>query len=158
MVSLGLSEEEVLAVRDYVLMANPKGRQPGALGPLPAPATTPVTWAMVEERVFGKICVHCHMDPEANQGRRGPGNAGGVGWEETGIQLETREGVMAVADAIPDALQRRREEAVRDSVEPGEAPASLQRPRLPGMPLGLPPIPDEDIALVLGWIQQGMPP
>jgi len=158
MVSLGLSEEEVLAVRDYVLMANPKGRQPGALGPLPAPATTPVTWAMVEERVFGKICVHCHMDPEANQGRRGPGNAGGFGWEETGIQLETREGVMAVADAIPDALQRRREEAVRDSVEPGEAPASLQRPRLPGMPLGLPPIPDEDIALVLGWIQQGMPP
>ena len=124
---------------------------------MPEPVKTPVSWAMVEERVFGKICVHCHMDPEANQGRRGPGNAGGFGWEPTGIQLETREGVIAVGDKIADALARRRLEAVRDYVGLGETPAEVDRPVRPGMPLGLPPIPDEDIALVLGWIEQGFP-
>ena len=41
--------------------------------------------------------------------------------------------------------------------EEGFQPATVTRPELPGMPLGLPPIPDEDISLVLGWIEQGMP-
>jgi cytochrome c2 len=157
MVSLGLSAEEILAVRDYIWLVEPGGTVPASSGPMPEPTRTPVSWAMVEERVFGKICVHCHMDPEANQGRRGPGNAGGFGWNETGIQLETRAGVMAVADRIGDALARRRVEAARDVVAPGERPVRGHRTERPGMPLGLPPLPDEDVALVLGWIAQGMP-
>ncbi len=157
MPALPLADDEVLALRDYVLLADPRARAASPLGSLPPPATTPVTWAMVEERVFGRICQHCHMNPALNQGRAGPGNAGGFGFAATGIDLQTREGVMAVADRIPASLARRRAEAHRDHVPAGTSPAALVRPDRPGMPLGLPPLSDEDTALVLGWIAQGMP-
>ena len=157
MARVELDPAEVLALRDYVLLADPGGVEPTAVTTLPEPASEPVTWARVNERVFGRICVHCHMKPELNEGRAGPGNAGGFGWAATGIELQTREGVMAVAERIPDALLRRRHEAARDVVGPGEVPAVLERPERPGMPLGLPPLDDADTALVLGWIAQGMP-
>lgn len=153
----GLTTEEALAVRDYLLLADPGWTPAAPLGPPPAPTTAPVTWAEVEERVFGRICVHCHMDPDQNEGRAGPGNEGGFGWPASGLELQTYEGVVAAADRIPDALLRRRREAHRDAVGPGERPALLTRPEKPGMPLGLPPLPDEDLALVLGWIAQGSP-
>jgi len=157
MPTLELPEEEVLALRDYVLLVDPASI-PAAPAPLAvAPATGPITWADVEARVFGRICVHCHMDPARNQGRAGPGNGGGFGYAATGIELQTYEGVVAVADRIPDALARRVAEGHRDHVAPGEAPAALERPAAPGMPLGLPPLSPEDRALVLGWIAQGMP-
>ena len=152
-----LALDEVLALRDYVMLADPQWTSAAAMTGLPQATKEPVTWAQVEERVFGRICVHCHMKPELNEGRAGPGNAGGFGWAATGIELQTREGVMAVADRIPDALLRRRHEAARDAVEPGQQPATVERPERPGMPLGLPPLSDEDTALVLGWIEQGMP-
>ena len=155
MPSLGLTDAEALALRDYVWLADPKWTQAKPLGKAPTPVKAPVTYAQVEERVFGKICVHCHMNPDLNQGRSGPGNGGGFGYPATGIELQTYEGVVAVADRIPDALLRRRLEAHRDAIQPGEQPAPLTRPATPGMPLGLPPISDEDIALVLGWIEQG---
>lgn len=154
---LALPAAEVLALRDYVLLADPRSKPAPTFAQQVRPTDAPVTWAQVEERVFGRICVHCHMDPEQNQGRRGPGNAGGFGWPASGIELQTYEGVKAVADRIPDALARRAAEGHRDTVGPGFHPAVVQRPAKPGMPLGLPPLPDEDRALVLGWIAQGMP-
>ena len=157
MATIPMADDEVLALRDYVLLADPKWVDAKPLGPPPGPTTEPVTWTEVEERVFGRICVHCHMNPETNQGRRGPGNAGGFGWPETGIELETPEGVAAVADKIGGALLRRRDEAHRDAIDPGQRPATLTRPEKPGMPLGLPPLSDGDISLVLGWLEQGMP-
>ncbi len=152
-----LSASEVLALRDYIVLADPAWMPTTAIASLPQPATGPVSWSQVEERVFGRICVHCHMAPELNEGRAGPGNDGGFGWAATGIELQTRAGVMAVADKIPGALLRRRQEAARDVVAPGQQPAELERPGLPGMPLGLEPIDDADTALVLAWIAQGMP-
>jgi len=157
MIAIPLTDAEVLALRDYVLLADPGWVEAAPLGPPPKPTSKPVTWAEVESRVFGKICVHCHMNPATNEGRRGPGNAGGFGWPATGIELETPEGVAAVAEQIPDALLRRRQEAHRDAIDPGRKPATLTRPEKPGMPLGLPPLSDEDISLVLGWLEQGMP-
>ncbi len=157
MPTLGLPEDEVLALRDYVLLGDPRAPPAPAASAPPAPLERPVAWAEVEERVFGRICVHCHMDPAQNEGRAGPGNDGGFGYPATGIELQTPEGVAAVADRIPDALLRRRLEAARDVVPAGHAPAALERPERPGMPLGLPPLSDEDIALVLAWIAQGMP-
>lgn len=157
MPGLGLPEDEVLALRDYVLLADPAATPAPPRATRVVPTEDPVTWAMVEERVFGRICVHCHMDPEQNQGRRGPGNGGGFGYAPTGIELQTYEGVVAVADRIPGVLERRAQEAHRDVVQPGQAPVVLERPARPGMPLGLPALPDEDVALVLGWIAQGTP-
>lgn len=152
-----LTAAETLALRDYILLADPAWAVATTSAVLPAAVTGPVSWAQVQERVFGRICVHCHMAPELNEGRAGPGNAGGFGWAATGIELQTRAGVMAVADKIPDALLRRRQEVARDLVSPGQRPAVIERPALPGMPLGLAPIDDSDTALVLGWIAQGMP-
>jgi len=157
MPSFGLTPEESILIRDYLLLADPGGQPAQPLTSTPTATTEPVTWAMVEANVFGKICVHCHMNAELNQGRTGPGNGGGFGWDATGIELQTVEGVRAAADLIPDALLRRRQEAHRDVVQPGEQPAELTRPERPGMPLGLPPLTDDEIAMVLGWIEQGMP-
>lgn len=157
MPAFGLSDADVLAVRDFVLLADPRATPAVPLGPPPAALTRKVTWPEVEERVFGRICRHCHMDPAVNQGRAGPGNAGGFGYAPTGIDLESYEGVVAVKDRIPDALLRRRTEAHRDFVSPGARAQVLTRPEKAGMPLGLPPIPDADLALVLAWIDQGCP-
>jgi len=157
MPALALPQDEILALRDYVLLAEPGAQPAPTFSSTVQPTTEPVTWADVEERVFGRICVHCHMDPEQNQGRAGPGNAGGFGWPATGIELQTYEGVRSVADKIPAALARRASEAHRDVVPPGHAPARVDRPDKPGMPLGLPPLSEQDTALVLGWIEQGMP-
>ena len=157
MPTVPLTDPQILDLRDYILLADPdwSPMPPSAL--LPPPTASPVTWAQVNERVFGRICVHCHMAPDLNEGRAGPGNGGGFGWPATGIELQTRAGVMAIADRIPDALLRRRREAARDVVTPGHQPASGARPGRPGMPLGLTPLDDADTALVLGWIAQGMP-
>ncbi len=158
MPTLGLSESEALALRDYLWLAEP--------GWVEAPARTevlpvhgsPVTWAQVEERVFGKICAHCHMNPERNEGRRGPGNGGGFGYPPTGVELQTLEGVQAVeSQVLRRVLLDRREENHRDTVDYGERPAEIARPEQPGMPLGLPALSDEDLALVLAWIDQGRP-
>ncbi len=158
MIPTRMSDDDAVLLRDFLFLADRQGKEPAGPGPVPAPTTEPVTWADVEERVFGKICVHCHMNPDdpSSQGRRGPGNAGGFGWEPTGIELQSIEGVREHADRIVPALLRRREEAARDTVQPGERPKSLTRPEKPGMPLGLPPLSDEDLSLVLGWIEQGM--
>jgi mono/diheme cytochrome c family protein len=153
----GATLEEAIALRDYLFLVTLKTKPPPPAGPDPVAAKEPVTWAQVEERVIGKICIHCHMDPDLNEGRAGPGNAGGFGWGATGIELQSVEGVIAVADRIPAVLLRRRHEARRDTIGLGQHPAVMERDAKPGMPLGLPPIPDEDIALILGWIEQGMP-
>lgn len=157
MPALGLTAQEAAAVRDYLFLADPGGKTAPNLPAAPVAATRPVRWAEVEERVFGKICVHCHMDPAQNGGRAGPGNAGGFGWAATGIELQTRAGVAAQAEKVWAAMLRRQSEAPRDVVGYGEVPARVRRPSLPGMPLGLPPIPDEDLALVRAWIDQGCP-
>jgi len=157
MPAIGLTRDEAIAIRDYLVLTPLSWTPQPPLTSDPSPTNKPVVWADVEERVFAKICVHCHMDPAQNQGRAGPGNAGGFGWDATGIELQTYEGVVAVADQIPDVLSQRRREAHRDVVSPGHHPAQIVRLEKPGMPLGLPPLSNEDHALILGWIAQGMP-
>src|SRR5438093_1396154 len=46
----------------------------------PSPAASPVSWQEVDDRVFGKICVHCHQDPTREAGDGGPGYSGGFGY------------------------------------------------------------------------------
>ncbi|MCB9669475.1 MAG: hypothetical protein H6738_25555 [Alphaproteobacteria bacterium] len=159
MPSFGVSHDDAILMRDFIFLADPGWTEPADDLPPVEALGRPVAWAEVEERVFGKICAHCHMDPALpqNQGRTGPGNGGGFGWPATGIHLQSPEAIRPHADAIVPALLRRRAEARRDRVRPGERPATLTRPEKPGMPLGLPPLEDEEIALVMAWIAQGLP-
>lgn len=153
---LGISHDDAILLRDYLVLADP-----GARAPTPTTTTvatpTDVRWADVEAAVFGKICTHCHMEPSLNEGRAGPGNAGGFGWPATGIQLQTAAGARQHQDAVLAAVKRRREEMARDCVKPGEAPQVITRPALPGMPLGLPALSDADIALLEAWYAAGAP-
>lgn len=154
MPTMGLSEADALALRDYLWLAEPGGTEAAPSVPtLPAVAGTP-DWATVEERVIGVICVHCHMDPAQNEGRTGPGNGGGFGYAGSGIELQNPATVCANGPAVVDAMLRRHQEVHRDVVDFGEVPPVVERP-VPGMPLGLPAIPVKDIALVQAWLDGG---
>ncbi len=159
MPSLDVPREDAILMRDYIFLVEPGWALPPEPAPSIVPLSRPVRWAEVEERVFGKICAHCHMDPSLpqNQGRPGPGNGGGFGFPPTGIHLQSPEAIRPHREAIIAALLRRRQEARRDHLAPGQAPAPVDRTGKPGMPLGLPPLPDEDIALVMAWFEQGAP-
>jgi len=165
MPSFGLTRDEAIAVRDH-LWTTPPGTRSATLADvarfappadLGAPPASP-RWADVEARVFGRICTHCHMDPAQNEGRAGPGNAGGFGWAATGIELQTREGVLANGEAVVAAMRRRVDEGRRESLVPGVSPAAPVDHARPGMPLGLPPLSDADIAMVERWLAAGGPP
>lgn len=136
----------------------------------------PVLYDEVFDEVFGKICVHCHMHPESNNGDGGAGNTGGLGYAGLKLNLETWDGIkqgLVRAGKRVDVLQperpgepplllaallRRHVEAERDFRPPfgdqvaAGTPTSAERP---GMPLGLPPLSVEQIALVKTWIAQG---
>lgn len=158
MPSQGISEADAIALRDYLVLADPGGVAPAPRAPEAAPApASPPGWAEVEARVFGRICAHCHMDPAQNEGRGGPGNLGGYGWAATGIELQTAAGARRHQDAVLAAIDRRYAEEARDHVGPGEIPLGIERPALPGMPLGLPALPPEDVALVRAWYAAGAP-
>jgi len=157
MPALGLGDDDAIALRDYLVLADPGGTTARAAVATAATSAATPRWDDVESRVFGKICTHCHMDPAQNEGRRGPGNAGGFGWPATGLELQTYESVVQNGDRIVAAIERRYAEEARDHVKPGEVPAAVSRPELPGMPLGLPALPADDFALVKAWYAAGAP-
>lgn len=141
-----------------------------------APATTPpkplpllereVRWPEVEERVFKKICRHCHADAAFAFGDGGPGNTGGFGFPARGFNLATYQGI---SSGIRDRDTGRRMSVFApgpDGATPLVVAAMLARHAeiagqpvsgVRGMPLGLPPIPLEDIQKVATWIALGRP-
>lgn len=165
MPSLGLSPSEALLIRDWLWHVDPAlGPVPEFISPSPPPAS-PVAWEEVNERVFGRICVHCHMNDHEKD--PGPGNEGGLGYEGVDLSMRTyaefRRGWVRDGERVPlsqgliDAMLRRHHEAARDQVPAGQDHAREAYAGLPGMPLGLPAIPLEDIQLVRDWIAGGCP-
>jgi hypothetical protein len=111
-----------------------------------------VRFAEVRDRVFRRVCWHCHSEPDYALGDGGPGNTGGFGFAPRGLNLATYRGAQSGArghqgqrrsifrpvDGTPllvaVLLARQREEA-------GVATD------LRGMPLGLPALDAEDLQL-----------
>lgn len=123
-----------------------------------------VTYDEVRDEVLGQICVHCHMAPESNAGDGGAGNTGGLGFVGLGLDLESYAGIRR------GVLRGGKRVSVVEPPAPGESPlllaALLRRHRevgtkldgkQPGMPLGLPPLPVEQLSLVRTWLAQGAP-
>lgn len=123
-----------------------------------------VTYKEVEERVFSVTCRHCHSEPRTAIGDGGPGNGGGFGFRPRRLDLGSYRGIAAgfvddqgerrsVFEPLPDGTPRLVAALIARHAEEARSPS----PGLRGMPLGLPPLPLEDIQLVETWITQGRP-
>ncbi|MBX3126495.1 MAG: c-type cytochrome [Polyangiaceae bacterium] len=164
MPNLGLSDQEAKDAAKYLLTAElaaaPRYVAPKKLALL----ERKVGFEEVQERVLGKICAHCHGNPDVAGGDGGPGNTGGFGFAPRRLDLSKYSGVasgyvgadgerhsvfLPLADGTPRlvaALYARHDEQ-----------AGKPRPDVRGMPLGMPALPIEDIQLVESWVAQGRP-
>jgi mono/diheme cytochrome c family protein len=125
----------------------------------------------VRDKVFRRTCYHCHSDPDFSLGDTGPGNEGGFGFLGVGLNLATFEGVLGGAYPGGSSFReagKSRERAQVVNLERPEASRLVHAlrarqveerggsvPGVRGMPLALPALSDEEIALVEGWIRQG---
>jgi hypothetical protein len=150
----GLDEAERRDVLAALYGAPLQEPAPAAVPALPA-HPGPVTWDQAQQQVFRRICWHCHSDPAGNGGDGGPGNTGGLGYPGAGAELGTREGLLAGGRSGPLCGTDR---LVQVLVERQREVAGLDDPAVLGMPLGLPPLPPEEIALVGAYAAQGCPP
>jgi cytochrome c2 len=141
------------------------------LAPPPSRATVtrlpllerPVLWAEVETKVFRNLCWHCHAVPDYARGDGGPGNSGGFGYKPRGLDVSSYAGISSgsLDDAgeprsifakLPDGTPR-----VVAHLLARHAEAAGTYGPIVGMPLGLPPLPLEEIQLIDSWISQGRP-
>jgi cytochrome c5 len=177
MPNLHVGREDAEVIRDFLWFADPELEPTPEKAPFVLPPAVPrqVSWEEVDERVLGRVCVHCHMNDHERD--RGPGNQGGWGWPGEHVRFRTYEMLVAGMPGIEDrnwslmetwqdanmpilleVMLRRRDEERRDHVLPFH---DHERPEYadhePGMPMGLPSMTDEEIGIVRAWIEQGCP-
>ena len=165
MPALGLSEDEAALIRDWLWHVDPELVEAPPVETPFLPVERPVAWATVDERVFGRVCVHCHMNDHEKD--PGAGNEGGLGYAGVDLSMRTyaamrrgwsKDGVrVPLNEGLVEAMLRRHHEARRDQVPAGADHERRAYDGAPGMPLGLPAIPLEDIQLVSDWIAGGCP-
>lgn len=168
MPDIPMTEREAVDIVTYLLEAEPDGAPEAELPERRAPLERRVSYGEVEAKVFKKVCWHCHSDPELNDGDGGPGNTGGFGFEGRGLSLGSFRSVMS--GSLDDHGERQsvfREVAFGDDRKMPLLLAVLYARHaeaegrviegLRGMPMGLPPLPMEDIRLLETWIAQGRP-
>ncbi|MGE0396924.1 MAG: c-type cytochrome [Kofleriaceae bacterium] len=168
MPSLGVSAESARMLAAFIAGA-PLDTSAMSADARTMPARLPilaraVTYDEVDRRVFKNVCWHCHAVPDFARGDGGPGNSGGFGFAPRGLDVSSYEGLAsgALDDSgerrsifakLPDGTPRVVAHLMARYVE--EAGGSVDGVR--GMPLGLPPLPLEEIQLVESWIAQGRP-
>jgi cbb3-type cytochrome oxidase cytochrome c subunit len=185
MPNMHLSRAEAETIRDFLWFVDPRLEPTPAIttASLPPALDRPVGWAEVKERVLGRICVHCHMNDHERD--PGPGNIGGYGWPAAGLRMRTYEMLVSGVPCEPgspgevggrcsvlaprtpggvplilESMLRRRAEEPRDLIPAGHEHAPADYPDasiLPGMPMGLPHIPDDELAILRTWIERGCP-
>lgn len=162
MPKIPMTEQEVLDVAAF-LIETPVQPEPGE--PMPERVAAPsraVGYEEVDERIFHRTCRHCHSDPEQVIGDGGPGYSGGFGFRKRGLDLNSYEGLHSgslddggrrrslfepMADGTPRIVAHLWARHAEIAGRPVEG--------IRGMPLGLPAVPPEDIALLEAWIAQG---
>ncbi len=144
----------------------------------PKPLGRWVDYEEMKAKVLGKVCVHCHMNDHEKD--NGPGNKGGLGFAGVGLRMRTYETLVSgtigtdgkrysvlepePGESLPpivEVLLRRKIEGARDQVEPwrdhARLPYAVKWGRDMGMPLGLPAMSDEAVAVMVTWIAEGCP-
>lgn len=132
-----------------------------AFQPLPL-LSRDVFYPEIEARITKRLCWHCHSKPIPRTGDGGPGNTGGFGFEGAGLDLGSYEGI------LQGSKRRTREFQSILAKESSGIPRVIehliarhseiqgrQNEKYLGMPLGLPPLPADDIQLFWSWIEQG---
>ncbi|MBZ4329339.1 c-type cytochrome [Corallococcus sp. AS-1-12] len=121
-----------------------------------------VHYPEVARKLSRHLCYHCHSDMR-RPGDQGPGNTGGFGYDGASLDLATRAGILRGVQrdgrfrGLPDRLEDGTPRLVAALLaRQGELDGHFQ-PGVLGMPLGLPPIPEEEIDLIFTWIEQGAP-
>nr|WP_236673251.1 cytochrome c [Comamonas sp. JC664] len=121
-----------------------------------------VRYAEVARKLTSHLCFHCHSDSR-RAGDQGPGNSGGLGYDGVSLDLATREGIVrglrrdGKFRGLPDRLEDGTPRLVASLIARHAEWDGHAQPGVLGMPLGLPPLPDEDIDLLFTWIEQGAP-
>lgn len=163
MPAFGFTEAEARDVAAYLLQTALDVREPTVAAPLPL-LDRRVTYDEVYERVFKRTCRHCHADPDETLGDGGPGSTGGFGFAGKRLDLSSYRGASAGlvgADGERHSVFERGADgspllvAVLTARQHEEA--GRIEPAVRGMPLGLPPLPPEDVQLVATWVAQGRP-
>ncbi len=172
MPSHGLSKQEAEDLAAY-LVRTPRSLSEPSRAPEPvARVERDVFYEEVEERVLRRSCYHCHADPDFSMGDEGPGNEGGFGFLGVGLNLANYEGVAGGAYpgglSVQNSLFAERERLPIFDIDAPAASRLLRAlrarrieeqggtvPGVRGMPLGLPALAEEEIALVEAWITQG---
>ncbi|WP_257458402.1 c-type cytochrome [Archangium lipolyticum] len=134
----------------------------------PRPAYRPrrlereVHYQEVAQKLSRHLCFHCHSDRN-REGDQGPGNSGGFGYDGVSLDLATREGILRGIKrdgrfrGLPDRLENGTPRLVASLLARHAELSGNYDPAVMGMPLGLPPIPNEEIDLIYTWIEQGAP-
>ena len=121
-----------------------------------------VHYPEVAKKLSRHLCFHCHSDLN-RPGDQGPGNTGGFGYSGVSLDLATHAGIKrgvwrdgqfrGQPDALEDGTPRLVASLLARQAElDGHADSQVL-----GMPLGFPPIPDDDIDLINTWIVRGSP-
>lgn len=121
-----------------------------------------VHYPEVARKLSRHLCFHCHSDSR-RAGDQGPGNSGGFGYDGVSLDLATRAGIVRGIKrdgefrGLPDRLEDGTPRLVASLLARHAELDGQFQPDVLGMPLGLPPIPEEDIDLISTWIEQGAP-
>ena len=126
------------------------------------PLDRAVSFAEVRERITDRTCRHCHANEQATGGAAGAGNTGGFGYPGKGLDLSSEQGLKrGVLD--PKSGQRRSIITAAKGEYPllikvlltrhREMVGDYDKERI-GMPLGLAPVPFDDIQLLYTWCLQ----
>jgi hypothetical protein len=162
MPSFGLSAGDAADLAIFVLTTPLAPLATRHVPPRPARLARPVRWSEVESRVLRRTCWHCHSEPDFARGEGGVGNVGGFGFAPRGVNLASYEGLYAGVlspTGERESLLRPGPDGVAPLVrvllarQAEEAGARVEGVR--GMPLGLPALAPDEIALVDTWIAQG---
>lgn len=106
----------------------------------------PVGWDEVYRRVFSRTCIHCHSDGSETfaRGDGGPGSTGGFGYAGKKLHFSDEDVAWSFRSRIVEHLEARQREWA------GRPSDTL------GMPLGLPPVSAQELALVRAWANQNV--
>lgn len=161
MPELGLSRADAEALAAYILYAELSPRSPPPTVPVLPLLERQVRFDEVDERVFHRICRHCHADADLALGDGGPGNHGWFGFEARGLNLTNYEGLSAGLlrggrresafatdeSGMPRLVHALRARQLEEAGQPEEG--------IVGMPLGHPALSPEELQLVASWVAQG---